>query len=144
AFCELHDVVLYGQASDGSWASPLGASEDATNYHALQIGVRLPGDVDARSSENLAHLLEQVRERARSLGALLTEARYPLESAVTRAAELGRLRDFIEQQAEGCVDARVARPNGFQPEEIERVLAGIGFDARRGGLFTWSNQAGCL
>jgi hypothetical protein len=142
---ESHDAVIYGQTREGGWTRTFhnGSSANAS-YQALQIAVRLPGDAEPRSSDGLARLFSDVSERAASLGALLTEARYPIESAVARAAELGRLRDLIEEREEGCVHARVARKDRFSAEEVERVLGGIGFDARRGGLLTWSNEAGCV
>ena len=138
AWRERHDAVLHALGRDGEWAP---ADPDAEQpYHAAQVALRLPGDAEPRSSERLTELLTDVAERAEKLGALLTEPRYPLESAVQRAADLGRLRDLIEERDEGCVQVRVVDAASGPAPVLERV----GFDERRGGLYVWSNHAGCV
>lgn len=136
-----HDTLLYALPAAGGWK--LAERGEAQAYHALQIAVRLPGDAAPRSRARLERLQAEIAARAGQLGALLTEARYPLESAVERAAELGSLRDLIEERDDGCVHVRVQSP-GAAAERVEGVLEALGFAPRRGGLWAFGNERGCL
>lgn len=138
-----HDALLYVLPAGALWSR---ASDEPceSEWQAIQVGVRLPGDAEPRSLPSLERVLSDVREKAGALGALLTEPRYPLDSAVIRADELRRLRDFLEQNGDGCVHLAVNNPDGYASAEIERTLAELGFELRKGGLFVLTNAADCV
>ena len=138
-----HDASLYVLPPKGIWAR-VGSTPEPDVWQAIQVALRLPGDVEPRTELGLRSVLADVATRASALGALLTEARYPLESAPGRGAALRRLRDFIETCDDGCLHLRVVNSAGFRSEDVERVLSNVGFDARRGGLFALSNAGGCI
>jgi hypothetical protein len=138
-----HDAVLYALPAGGLWGRT-GDEPVAAEWQAMQVAVRLPGDAEPRSQTSLERVLADVRDKAALLGALLTEPRYPIDSAVLRADELRRLRDHLEQSDDGCVHLAVHNPAGYASGEIERVLAEIGFELRKGGLFALTNAADCL
>jgi hypothetical protein len=118
--------------------------EPSGAWQSVQIALRLPGDAEPRSHDSLERVLGDVSRRAAELGALLTEPRYPLESAVIRADELRRLRDFFEQSDDGCAHLRVENPQGYRSDDVGRLLGELGFDALRGGLFALPNRDDCI
>jgi hypothetical protein len=138
-----HDAVLYALPPKGAWAR-VGSEPEPDVWQAIQIAMRLPGDAEPRTELGLNSVLADVSRRATALGALLTEARYPVESAAVRAADLRRLRDFVETCDDGCLHLRVVNSDGYRGADVERVLVHAGFDARRGGLFALSNDGDCI